>query len=304
MAFPDKANFVVDCTWVNTNQNIISRLERAYDDFGKIDNLFLCSLADPWLPPNLIACPKYATNIIEIGNTPFGKYRVNALATMCASSFKTYSEAELMLLPDFKHKYLCYQNKPHYHRQVWTRKLIEHDLIDYGIVTLNKYPDQDFAFPELTVREIEESIDAAYTMTGAVDKDDSFSLGGLTIWQNHFLNVVTENRGPGDVFFITEKTFKPLIGMRPFIVLGNDQVITYLSDNGFNTFEEYWKVDSGITDAYDKLLAVVKMVAEMPVDELYGMYLDMFPKLQHNKRRFIEYAAEQEYIFNHLFDPK
>ena len=50
--------------------------------------------------------------------------------------------------------------------------------------------------------------------------NDIISLGDPNYWNKHFCAVVTESVMHSDVF-LSEKTFKPLIGLRPFIILGD-----------------------------------------------------------------------------------
>ena len=47
---------------------------------------------------------------------------------------------------------------------------------------------------------------------------DVTSLGHPDNWQSFFVNVVVET-APGAMDFISEKTLKPILGYKPFIIL-------------------------------------------------------------------------------------
>jgi hypothetical protein len=57
---------------------------------------------------------------------------------------------------------------------------------------------------------------------------DIHSLGNLDIWQQHFLNVVGETEFMHwDNMFISEKTWKPILGLRPFVINGQTKIYQY-----------------------------------------------------------------------------
>ena len=68
---------------------------------------------------------------------------------------------------------------------------------------------------------------------------DIYSLGDMDLWRSHFLNIVSESQhGVYEPVWITEKTFKPIIGGRPFIVYGHPDTAQCLRDIHFETFDE------------------------------------------------------------------
>ena len=56
---------------------------------------------------------------------------------------------------------------------------------------------------------------------GAPTTVDIYSFGDMNLWRSHFLNIVSE--GQHGVYYpvwITEKTFKPIMGARPLLCMG------------------------------------------------------------------------------------
>jgi len=315
--FPSpQKNFVLDVTWGNSPHQIKETLDQ-YESFGHIDNLFFVALFDPMV--NGIPHPPYRDfKFFQIGNVNderYFKYRIEFHAILLSSDiFKSYTEEDLELKFDNLSHYLCYQNKPHLHRQYLTHLLIKNELFSKGIVTLHNMDGtnkKEFIYPELKIFSIEETIEDHYLQDrGFTRTNNPYSLGETEIWQNCFLNVVCEtfpNTADPTWNLISEKTFKPIIGMRPFIINGHRTILNHLEESGFYTFEEYWKeVDFRNcfeqTSTVDRCFNVIQKICNMPVNEIRSMYRDMLPKLKHNRQRFFNYAIEQKQKIEIMFD--
>ena len=138
---------------------------------------------------------------------------------ICDSKFVQYTWEEVQP-KSFEHLFLCYQGKWRYNRDAMYTMLDEwnNERAKTGIVTLqgiNSYKDN------IPPHEGDASID---NNPDVQDKNyypnDIYSLGDINIWNNHFLNIVTETLDePSGLTWVTEKTLKPIIGSRPFCVV-------------------------------------------------------------------------------------
>jgi hypothetical protein len=123
--------------------------------------------------------------------------------------------------------------------------------------------------------------------------NDIWSLGNLDIWNSSFLNIVTEttqNLKSPDCF-LSEKTFKPIIGMRPFLINGNPKSNEYLRNMGFETFDE----DFGYSPSncyMNNSLQLLRIVDELKDVDL--LYKKLLPKIEHNKNN-LESAVKKEW---------
>lgn len=124
---------------------------------------------------------------------------------------------------------------------------------------------------------------------GLENQDDN---GGLFVHEHnmypirkHFLlELVAENPG-----FQTEKVFKPMMWGIPCFYLGPRGTIKKLHDQGFWTFGEWW--DESYDDLeYDELqktnivLEEISKILSKTTTELFRMYEEMIPVLEHNAR--------------------
>ena len=63
-----------------------------------------------------------------------------------------------------------------------------------------------------------------------------------------YFNYVVETHFDNDTIFLTEKTFKPILNLQPFIIIGNPGSLALLKDLGYKTF------DTVIKEEYDKII--------------------------------------------------
>jgi hypothetical protein len=319
--FPNSNNLIINTTWLGPQFNNQSWpcIQALIDNNQKFDNLFWTGIVDPIaiLPGQLkeieqLLCLK---EVFYIGVSFEGPYSFNTHSIVCQEEFPKYTDDDLKLR-DLKFLYLNYNRKPKPFRIMLVEKLHKHSLDKYGIVSLGK--------PELNYDVSQGlSTDKYYTIHDKSDPTnngrfpavrtfggvpaDFCSLGDLSTWQTHFLNVVSETEFyPWDTVFVTEKTWKPIIGMRPFIINGQTTVYFWLRDHGFRTFNHYWPhiemENIAEYEVHDSIVAVLKFLSALDKKQLLDMYQSMLPDLLHNRDRFFDFAQEQQYKIDNLFE--
>lgn len=127
-----------------------------------------------------------------------------------------------------------------------------------------------------------------------VEKQDGYTKGGTTtqhtdqlaeFYPNFLIDIVAETFSVGQTFFPTEKTVRPMLLKKPFIVFGPKDYLEYLRQMGFRTFGDFWdETYDGYsdTDRYSKILQLIDWIAKKSLDELETIYLDMQYTLDHN----------------------
>lgn len=242
----------------------------------------ICSLTDPvntsWQGINNIKLFGYAD------------VKFDFWAVACGKFFKQYQYEEL-LPTQFDFVFLNYNRKPHSHRVELIHALEQADLVSLGCNTLS---GTDYTVGD---RDID------YLATGATDvvgdigiPNDIYSLGRIDIWQRSFVNIVSETQFATDSVFLSEKTFKPIIGLRPFVINGNPKIYTWLRDAGFDCFEDIFPVDQLITststDGSHKL--IVESIQSLVKYDLVEFYQQLLPRLRNNQTHFYEYTNRQQ----------
>jgi hypothetical protein len=220
----------------------------------------------------------------------YGDIKYDFWAVACEQNFKQYQYQDL-LPTQFDFLFLNYNRKPHTHRVELVEAFEQAGIINLGCTTLGGSP--------YTVNDV----DADYLNTGANDvvgdigiPNDIYSLGQIGIWQRSFINIVSETQFANHSWFISEKTFKPIIGLRPFIVNGNPKIYTWLLDAGFDCFEDIFPVEdlissSSIGHSHKLIVDSIKSFADRDIKSLYHQLL---PRLINNQTHFYEYTASQQ----------
>ena len=104
-----------------------------------------------------------------------------------------------------------------------------------------------------------------------------------------FVDIVCETRVTGNVFFVTEKTWRCILAQRPFIIVGSQYFLQRLRRLGFRTFIDFW--DEGY-DEYEpgqRIREIERLLAQISAwsaDTLAQKLQDMQPILAHNLEVF------------------
>ena len=128
---------------------------------------------------------------------------------------------------------------------------------------------------------------------------------------NSYLHIVTETETGGggggfsEVFrselkyWFTEKIFKPIWFMQPFVIVGFPGALAHLKNLGFKTFSKY------INESYDTepenhrrvimALDSAKQFYNRSHEEILVDYNDMIDILQHNRNLLLDYATQLNY---------
>jgi hypothetical protein len=317
--WPNSNNLIVGTTWMGpaTEQQI-----QIFANAGrKFENLVITSTVDAAL--NFEVYPLIdrlvelfgITQIFRVGNFD-GDYEFNIFAVCCKDYFKSYNTQDLVL-QDLRWRYCAYNRKPYPHRVQLVAELVAQDLETHGVITLGRaFPsDPDHGLYRSIGEKHQDYVEWGHWYEGdgtaATPHEiphDLFSLHNWTVWQHHFLHIVgaTAAHNEPDTF-VNQINFKPLIGMRPFVINGQTKQYRYLRQHGFRTFNQYWPqfdVEQGYYGSNDLAICLtnlVKWLVSMSDQEIMSMYTDMLPDLEHNRLRWYEWANEQSHKVEHLF---
>ena len=188
-----------------------------------------------------------------------------------------------------------YNRKPHQHRVSLVNRFEEHDLIKYGITTLgnSKYSlnDKHDDFVEYGANDVVGDVGIP---------NDIYSLGNLDIWNKCFLNIVSETQfeySPNA--FVSEKIYKPIIGLRPFVINGSPSIYAWLKNMGFDCFDDLFPVNE-LSDnncvpgaRFKNHSAIIDSVKDLIGQDLNKLYASLLPRLLNNQKIFYEYTKNQ-----------
>jgi hypothetical protein len=314
--WPNNKNLVISTTWLGSAfyenwQNLLSLNEDC-------DNLFYLSIVDPcYLQDHEFSQieQKFSpNNVYKIGLGFPDDIYINISVMNLHEEGVDYKNNDLLLKSPV-YRFVNYNRKPKPHRVDLVEKIKTSGLLKHGIVTLGANdPGYDVSegrtFEVLTLEENHNNFDfhiefdQRHRFSGI--PLDLSSLGSLETWQNHFLNVVSETEFyPWDRLLVSEKTWKPILGLRPFIINGQNTMYQWLRNQGFKTFNQYWPFANlescNELEIHDEIIKVLQYICSLSNKEIIQLYEDMLPDLLHNKTRLQQYTNETYQRLQSLF---
>ncbi len=116
------------------------------------------------------------------------------------------------------------------------------------------------------------------------------------LYQNSYVHIVTETQFEETATpFFSEKTFRPILNLQPFIHLGNCLSLNTLRMMGFKTFSPF------INEDYDSepnpvkrfrlIEAEIARLGNMPIDQIHEWYYSIKDLLIHNQKTLESYRT-------------
>ena len=133
------------------------------------------------------------------------------------------------------------------------------------------------------------------------------------MYTNSYFNIITETSYNWDSssiidnnIFQTEKTYRPIFGMQPFIVVSNPGFLKFLKSMGFETFPEFFgesydEIENPI-ERMNTIVNEIKKICSLSLEELHDRYYNIFDKLEHNRNRLIEIVDDRKMNYGNYLD--
>lgn len=105
------------------------------------------------------------------------------------------------------------------------------------------------------------------------------------------IDVVAETYVSGRCFFPTEKTVRPMLLKKPFLLMGSKHSLHYLRSMGFRTFDAFWSEEYDNYEnniRYTKILESIDRLAVKSKFELLEIYDSMKEILEHNYQILVD----------------
>lgn len=282
---------LINTTWLEISRELIDTLD--------INKIAVCYSGPDWENTNCIDIRKQAhelikknsLDVIHVGNSD-GKFYFNFWAEFIRQNPWNFIDERYLKPPTCKKLFMCLNRKPHRHRLFLIGLLEEHDLLDDGYISIFRENSSIFLNENLS-QSLTGHIELANN--AVIDdvpiKNDIISLGDSELWNNYFINVVTETTVHTD-FFISEKTWKPIIGLRPFLILGDYNIYNFLKSQGFDTFDDLfgtWYKDQNWEHRANSIVDILKFFKNQDITQIYN---NIKPRLIDNRNCFLEFIKQ------------
>lgn len=174
-----------------------------------------------------------------------------------------------------KHLFFAHVNKPHYHRCLFIDHLVNEGLLEHGDFTWN-----------ITTSEVSTPYNFRYWKEKqklAKDKFESKILNQYTQPSQQYIDSLFDLviESTPEVTFFTEKTYKPILYGKPFLIYGAVNMNSHLEELGFKLFRDVvdYSFDS-IEDDEERAIALckeLKRLSTIPlekIEELTGIEVE------------------------------
>lgn len=213
--------------------------------------------------------------------------------------YEFYDTDTIIANKNFKYNYITMNrlvNGSRNYRLCLMSRLEEKNLTSNALVSYSPYTDadtfeHDYLLPSNELHRVEKfcSTTKRFDLEGDMIPNDSMHIN-VNAHLNSFLHLITETCYYQKFNHLTEKVFKPIVMMQPFILAGTEGSLRYLKQYGFKTFSKW--IDESydkIVDPFKRLDAItheVEKICALSQAEQQAMYDEMLPTLIHNRRHF------------------
>ena len=295
---------LIDTTWIK----LTDELKKVLETCRKENKRIYCYSGPDWdnyySPPNEhhLRIREFAEvhnalkeyNVTYIGNR-LGQHYFSFWVDFVYENLSGYTQFDPYNFNDEIKPFMCLNRKPHRHRVELTNLLEKRNLSTLGHVSIGG--ERVFLQTDIINPEGDKAVSGDIGIT-----NDISTLGHPHNWNSHFLNVVTETTTYSDVF-ITEKTLKPILGKRPFIILGDYNLYKLLQDWGFDTFDDLFGTGYNTTNYEKRIDWIINVITDIVKENNFkDMLNDLKPRLEHNYENFIRIAKINRKNIDNLLD--
>jgi hypothetical protein len=202
--------------------------------------------------------------------------------------------------------YDCINMRPRLHRIFNYLHLESAGLIPDGNISIGAHPDwetklttkqlTDYRLPCNTNTKI---IPRAIAQTGDSTPENFYEFVERIldrIYLNSWVSIVTESSyfSYECSTFISEKTFKPIACMQPFIIVGSKHTLKYLRKLGYRTFDGFIDETYDELDDAERFLAITIAINKIKkIEDKVSWYRSMQEIVEHNHRLFLSIGSTQ-----------
>ena len=196
-----------------------------------------------------------------------------------------------------KKYYLSFNRLPKGHRVKLIVSLNKHNLLEKGYVSFaNKITDWDWR--DMVSEEEKTSLEKKMPLV--IDNPDlslvkhSYDVFDIKYFLDSYFQIVTGNNFTDwdDQLIFSEKIWKPITNLQPFIYLDDVGALKKLQEYGFKTFEPF------IDESYDKVYDIEKRfsmieneiikLCSKSIEEIHDWYWSIEDIIKHNYYHFYE----------------
>jgi len=120
------------------------------------------------------------------------------------------------------------------------------------------------------------------------------------LYLNTYIHIISETRfQDGDSPFISEKTYRPIANLQPFLYVGNYNSLRDLRELGFKTFHPYINEDYDSEQNPEKRMAMIeqelKKLNDLTLEQVHELYYNVKDILVYNRNHLTTFIDAHPY---------
>jgi hypothetical protein len=202
--------------------------------------------------------------------------------------------------------------KPREHRTFLYIHLFEQDLLNKGLVSMNQIEPEGIIY--FLNREIDYKVtqEVRKTLPSLIYNQSNMELGAghyisrlmPNVCLDSWVSLVSETGYKDDegTIFLSEKIFKPVTCMHPFVVAGNKNSLVEFRKLGYESFSNWIDEDYDTKNDSERIYAAVDAIKQIDkIKNKISWYKEMKETLKHNFRILERNAIEEcPYAFKQI----
>jgi hypothetical protein len=204
----------------------------------------------------------------------------------------------------------CLQKRLRSHRIWFYVKMFEAGILDKGLVSMNDYTDNraylENLLPDIKLlQEARSVLPLEVYGQSNVQFDDRYYIDRIVdkVYKDTWVTVVSEPifADSDNALFISEKTFKPIACMHPFIILGARGSLQAVRDMGYKTFDGFIDESYDNLSTFERIDAIIKELKRIDaIEDKLSWFNGMKDIIEYNYNVFHNSKGDQARAFNDL----
>ena len=204
-----------------------------------------------------------------------------------------------------KKHYVCLNNWMKAHRLRVINFLDKNNYLDKGLVSCIK----PYTYTQISLTNyLSQSVINKLPLV--VDNPDNSWVNAhhnnfSDIYRDSYFSIVNETSFDDyNIYFLSEKPFKPILNLHPFIIVGAAYSLRRLRELGFRTFDGY--IDESydemqITDdRWEAIQKEISKLCDMKIKHLHKWYMSMQEILLYNQQHMLNNFDDLNVLFSKL----
>ena len=201
----------------------------------------------------------------------------------CNTHYLGFKMIDEDISDDKRHSiFLSLARSPHNHRKSLVEFFMKYDERDvmYSALWKNKRIDERFHWPNVHHEQGMNHGDSGIDLLNY--KQDPYL--------NTYISIVTETNFDNRILQVTDKVFKPIVNLQPFIYVASQHGLQHIRDLGYKTFDFIDESYDEIEDEYIRLMTIkeeIDRLINLGLNEIHDTYYGILDVLKYNRNHWL-----------------